>query len=393
MTILRVHENSTIKGGSEVYIRDVSEQLENRGIKNILLFIEEQPPGYKIFLNRKWICNIRKEDLTLTLDDILKDYGIDLVHIHGMSIIEAIDYLLLRYKVVRTMHEPRMVCPGYGKFWVTAGKPCTIKHGIHCFYHAYTQKCFRSRKPLNVLKDYKRTEFEVKNAGKRYAVVLTMSEYIRNEAIIGGIPEDKVICNPHFTKFNLPYLPFNEPEKRFLFVGRLIEQKGIYQLLDAMLPVLQKNADTSLQIIGDGPLYNYVMDFVKDNWLQNRVVVEKWKSSAEISTLMKVSYCVLFPSIYPEAFGLVGIEAAMHSKPVIAFDRGGVSTWLRDGFNGILIKDASSTSLSKAIQTLINDSVLYKEMSENAWEWASAFFSPKRHVERLIEIYNNVLHE
>ena len=131
MTILRVHENASIKGGSEVYIRDVSEQLENRGIKNILLFIEEQPPGFKIYLNRIWICNIAKEDLILTLDDILNGYEIDLVHIHGLSVIKAIDYLLLRYKVVRTMHEPRMVCPGYGKFWVTAGIPCTIKYGYH----------------------------------------------------------------------------------------------------------------------------------------------------------------------------------------------------------------------------------------------------------------------
>ncbi|WP_152267594.1 glycosyltransferase family 4 protein [Agriterribacter humi] len=387
MTILRVHENPTIKGGSEVYIRDVSEQLESRGIKNILLFITEEQPGYRIFVNREWISNIPKEDLTITLDDILKDYKIDLVHIHGLSIVKAIEYMLSRYKVVRTMHEPRMVCPGYGKFWVTDGKPCTVKYGFHCFYHAYTQKCFRSRMPFNVFKDYQRTEFEVKNAGKRYAAILTMSEYIRNEAIIGGIPEEKVICNPHFTKFELPYLAFEERERKFLFVGRLIEHKGIYQLLDAILPVLQQNADTALQIIGDGPLYNYVMDFVKGHQLQHQIVVEKWKSSAEISTLMKTSYCVLFPSIYPEAFGLVGIEAAMHSKPVIAFNTGGVSTWLKNNFNGFLLNEVSADALRGSIQKMIDNPEQYKQMSKNAWELASSYFSPKRHVEMLIDIY------
>lgn len=390
MNILRVHENSSIKGGSEVYIRDVSEQLESRGIKNILLFIEEQPPGYKIFLNREWICNIAKENLDSTLDDILKVHHIDLVHIHGLSIVKAIDYFLSRYKVVRTMHEPRMVCPGYGKFWITAGKPCTIKYGYHCFFHAYTQKCVRSRKPLNVLKEYQRTEFEVKNAG-RYSAILTMSEFVKNEAINGGIPAEKLICNPHFTKFDLPYLPFEGTEKRFLFVGRLIQHKGIYELLDAMLPILQMDTTNRLQIVGDGPLYNYVMDFIKDHGLQNQIVVEKWKSSAEISALMKTSYCVLFPSIYPEAFGLVGIEAGMHSRPVIAFNVGGVSTWLKNDFNGFLLDQPSASALRAAIQKMIEEPEQYKQMSRNAWERASSFFSPKRHVEKLVDIYSACL--
>lgn len=390
MTILRVHENASIKGGSEVYIRDVSIELEKLGISNILLFIEEQLQGYKIFLNREWICNIQKRDLVLTLDGILKDHNIDIVHVHGLSIIKAIDYLLSRYKVVRTMHEPRMVCPGYGKFWVTDGKSCTTKYGFHCFYHAYTQKCFRSRKPLNVLKDYRRTVFEVNNA-HRYAAILTMSEFIRREAIKGGIPANKVICNPHFTKFELPYLPFVGSKRQFLFIGRLIEHKGIHYMLDAMLPVLQNDSNNLLRIVGDGPLYTKVLDFVKDHQLHDQIIIEKWKSSGEVSVLMKKSYCLLFPSIYPEAFGLVGIEAAMHSKPVIAFNVGGVSTWLKDNFNGYLLDEVSAPALYSAIQKMIDNPEQYQLMSKNAWELASSYFTPKRHVGKLLEIYNKCI--
>jgi len=391
VTILRVHENSAIKGGSEVYIRDVTEELENRGIKNIILFIEEKSSEYSLFLNRKWICNILKVNLDSTLNSLLKDYSIDIVHIHGLSIIEAIEYFLSRYKVMRTMHEPRMVCPGYGKFWVSDKRPCTVRYGLHCFYHAYTQKCFRSRKPVNVFRDYKRTEFEVKDASRRYAAILTMSEYIRDEAIFGGIPQERVICNPHFTKFKLPYLAFSGEQKKFLFVGRLIEHKGVYQLLAAIQSILQKNSKVLLHIVGDGPLYNYVTAFIEKSRLHGRIILDKWKSSSEISELMKESYCVLFPSIYPEAFGLVGIEAAMHSKPVIAFNRGGVSTWLKHNFNGFLLNEVSSDSLSTSIQEMIDDRLLHEEMSKNAWEFANSYFSPKRHVEKLIEIYNNCL--
>lgn len=387
MTILRVHENSVIKGGSEVYIRDVSSELEKHGIKNILLFIEDQGYEFKLFLNHKQLSKVRKRNLVYFLDQLLKKYPIDLVHIHGLSDIQTIDYFLSRYKVVRTMHEPRMVCPGYSKFWVTSGKPCMIKFGYHCFYHAYTQKCFRSRKPLSVLKEYKRVGFEVANA-KRYAAILTMSEFIRDEAIKGGIPAEKIICNPHFTKFKLPYSSFKQSKKIFLFIGRLIEHKGIRYLLSAALPVLQRHTDARLFIVGDGPLHHYVMDFIAKNQVGRQIIVEKWKSSSEISELMKKSYCILFPSIYPEAFGLVGIEAAMHSKPVIAFNVGGVSTWLKDQFNGFLLNEISTSSFSDAIQKMIDNPELYQKMARNAWELASSYFTSERHVSRLMEVYH-----
>lgn len=390
MTVLCVHENSAERGGSEVYIRDVSSELEKSGIKNILLFIEDHGYEFGIFFNHEQLPKIRKTNLIYFLDQLLKDYSIDLVHMHGLSDIQTIDYFLSRYKVVRTMHEPRMVCPGYSKFWVSSGKPCTIKFGYHCFYHAYSQKCFRSRKPLSVLKEYRRVEFEVANS-KRYAAILTMSEFIRNEAIKGGISADKVICNPPFTYFKLPFSPFEEMGKRFLFVGRLIEHKGIHYLLSAILPVLQRYTDARLYIVGDGPLYHYVMDFIDKNQVRGQIIVEKWKSSSEISELMKKSYCILFPSIYPEAFGLVGIEAAMHSKPVIAFNVGGVSTWLKDQFNGFLLNEISIFSFSDAIQKMIDNPGLYRKMSKNAWELASSYFTSERHISMLMEIYHRCI--
>ena len=302
----------------------------------------------------------------------------------------AIDYFLSRYKVIRTMHEPRMVCPGYSKFWVTSGTPCAIKFGYHCFYHAYTQKCFRSRKPLSVFNDFKRTEFEVANA-KRYAAILTMSEFIRNEAIHGGIPAEKVICNPPFTEFKLSFFPFEQKEKKFLFIGRLIEHKGVHHLLHAILPILQSDANNHLHIVGDGPLFHYVMDFIAKNQIQKQIIVEKWKTSAEISELMKKSFCVLFPSVYPEAFGLVGIEAGMHSKPVIAFNVGGVSTWLKDQFNGFLLDEVSTSSFSAATQRMIDNPELYQKMARNAWELANSYFTPERHVSMLMEVYHRCI--
>ncbi|MCM5527631.1 glycosyltransferase family 4 protein [Parasegetibacter sp. NRK P23] len=391
MTVLRVHENPGIKGGSEVYIRDVMAELEDRGIRNQLLIIERKESGFRLhFQGEEQDCN-GGEELVAALEKMLKGIVVDLVHIHGLSERTAVRFFLSRFKTVRTMHEPRMVCPGYSKFWTVSGVPCTKKFGLHCFWRAYSEKCMRSRKPANVLDAYLNTVFEAREASLQYAAVLTMSEYIRNEAIIGGVPEEKVICNPHFTKFKLPFIQFKGERKNFLFVGRLLKHKGVLELMQGMLPVLQAESSVTLTIVGDGPLYRYVQDFVDQHKVRSKVEVLKWKPSDEISALMKEAYAVLFPSIYPEAFGLVGIEAAMHSKPVIAFNTGGVSTWLEDGKNGFLLNEVSSSALTAAIKKLLDAPDEYARLAYNAWERANAYFTPQRHVDRLIEVYAGCL--
>jgi glycosyltransferase involved in cell wall biosynthesis len=392
MTILHIHENVDIRGGSEVYIRDVMEELYKRGIGSIFLVVEKVKSHYKVYVNRILVCDIHQRKLTKTLTDILKDYRIDIAHIHGITDTQIIKYFLSRYKVIRMMHEPRLVCPGQGKFWAVQGKPCKKKYGLHCLFHAYSQRCLMSRMPLNVVKSYLNTQFEVKTASYIYKAIVVMSIYIKSEAIKAGIPAEKIILNPYFTKFKLPFSPFESKSKHFLFIGRLAEYKGVSYLLNAMYSILNKYNDVYLNIVGDGFLYSDIETFIFEKQLEGRIILEKWKSSEEISQLMKESYCILFPSIYPEAFGLVGIEAAMHSKPVIAFNSGGISTWLINDYNGYLLDEISVTNFSRSIEQIINIPLSdYCVMSKNAWEYANLHFTPQRHIDMLIDSYKKCM--
>ena len=96
---------------------------------------------------------------------------------------------------------------------------------------------------------------------------------------------------------------------------------------------------------------------------------------------------IIFPSIYPEAFGIVGIEAMMQGKPVVGFNVGGVSTWLKNEITGFLTKPGDTEMLREKAELLLNDAEIYNRMSRNARSEALKKFVPAVHIGKLIEIY------
>lgn len=116
-----------------------------------------------------------------------------------------------------------------------------------------------------------------------------------------------------------------------------------------------------------------------------------WLNRVEIDAYLSRCYLLVFPSTYPESFGIVGIEAMMFSKPVVAFDVGGISTWLKDKQTGFLVRPGDVESMTVKIRELINDRVLYNAMSQKAREFALKEFLPERHIKLLLKTFNQAI--
>ena len=100
---------------------------------------------------------------------------------------------------------------------------------------------------------------------------------------------------------------------------------------------------------------------------------------------------VVVPSIYPEPFGLVGLEAMAHSRPVVAFRVGGISSWLKDGKNGFLAKPADFVSLGEKIDLLLRDRKLAKKMGAFGHQLLTKEYDPEKHLARLVETYESAI--
>jgi len=320
------------------------------------------------------------------------DNNIDIIHVHSISNHSLIRALFKIRSVVRSMHEPRIACPGQGKFWRNSEKICDQPFGLHCFYHAYKEGCC-NRHPKRLLKAYNNVKFETTEGKQNYKAIIVMSEYIENEAIKVGYKKDQLFLNPYFTEpvSDVDLVDQSNSEKKsIIFIGRLSRTKGVHYFIECGVRLLEKGYKVQLDIVGDGHDADYFKEKIPEKYI-NDFIFHGWQTRENINRLLNQSYLMLFPSVYPEAFGISGIEAMMRGKPVVGFDVGGVSTWLKDKVSGHLVEVKNTNELIAKTESLLIDKDLYHTFSRNAQEIALAEFSVDKHMQLLNLVYNKIL--
>jgi glycosyltransferase involved in cell wall biosynthesis len=290
------------------------------------------------------------------------------------------------------MHEPRIACPGQGKFWRNSEKTCDQPFGLHCFYHAYKEGCC-NRHPKRLLKAYNNVKFETTEGKQNYKAIIVMSEYIENEALKVGYKKEQLFLNPCFTEpvSDVDLVDQSNSEKKsIIFIGRLSRTKGVHYFIECGVRLLEKGYQVQLDIVGDGHDADYFKEKIPEKYI-NDFIFHGWQSRGNINRLLDQSYLMIFPSIYPEAFGISGIEAMMRGKPVVGFDVGGVSTWLKDKVSGHLVEVKNTDELIAKTESLLIDKDLYHTFSRNARKNALTKFSVDKHMNLLKETYHRIL--
>lgn len=285
-----------------------------------------------------------------------------------------------------------MVCPGKDKFWRYSERACNIRYGLHCFWHIYSEGC-SNRHPRRVWNAWKIVNFEIEEASLRYRRIVVMSSFIEKGLLECGVSADKIVCNPYFTsKVDfLPSIAEISKTKRIFFAGRLVAAKGPHLMIRAVANLLRERPDVHLDIVGEGLMREELRNIVAREGIQSKVIFHGWLHSDGVKALLQESYLVVFPSIYPEAFGIVGIEAMMCGKPVVGFDVGGVSSWLNDSETGFLIQVRDVDTMEAKIRLLLEDTVLYAGMRATARMQALAKFTPETHMKVLNNIYASAI--
>lgn len=140
-----------------------------------------------------------------------------------------------------------------------------------------------------------------------------------------------------------------------LFVGRLIESKGVKDIIDC-LPIVQKRyPNTILTIVGGGPELNSLKYLIDKNGLKDSV-----HFTGEVSEVVKYyedAHILLAPSYSYEGFMNVVIEAMFYGLPVITTKGNGNEDIIEDNLNGVLIEPQNPTILASAIVKLLENPV------------------------------------
>jgi glycosyltransferase involved in cell wall biosynthesis len=224
-----------------------------------------------------------------------------------------------------------------------------------------------------------------------------VSEAVRERALSYGIPRDKVVVRPigiDTAKFMPRGRPVAERRRRVLFVGRLVEKKGCEYLIRAFAKLRRQVPETSLIIVGDGPLRGRLQDLADEVAVPAEFLGAQ--PASRIVHELELARVLCLPSVTAgngdaEGFGLVLLEAQASGVPVVTSARGGAAEGIREGITGFGVRERDIDGLAARLIQLLVDDRLAHALSMAGPRFVAEHFDLPHCTAALEALYESVL--
>jgi len=389
-------------GGTERHAAVVVPALLERGHRITVLCREDQRPGFAAgvevlevpALGQGWLSNTQRRELGRRVRAVHPE----VVFLSALRNVDAAEELTEIAPVVRYVHDHTLFCPGLNKYRED-GETCRDPMGLVCLERYWQSNgciCFKPAghpDPLFTPVREIRARWRELAVAQRSARVLTNSHYMREELLKVGFAPDTTDVLYIFTRSNTAEQPPGEipaATRAFLESGagpllftpaRLtLPDKGVDFLVSALAGL---RPPFRAVVAGTGPAEAWLRQKALDDGVGARVHFTGWLDSAGIEALYAEADVVVCPSVWDEPFGLVGIEAMAHGKPVVAFDVGGIPEWLEDGRTGYLVPRKDVATLALRLQELIDDPERGRELGRAGSQAVARRFPRGAHIDAL----------
>jgi glycosyltransferase involved in cell wall biosynthesis len=185
------------------------------------------------------------------------------------------------------------------------------------------------------------------------------SNYMRDEVVrIFELPQDKVDVVPNGIEYELFKIDpegerirrqFIEPDKRMVFfVGRLVYEKGVQTVIEAMPRVLEEVPDLRFLVAGTGPHVRALQAMIDEFGMSEKIKLLGFVDAHNLVKFYKCADLTVVPSLY-EPFGMVTLEAMAAGCPVIVAHTGGLKEIVVHEETGLCFKPGNPESLAQAM--------------------------------------------
>ena len=218
-----------------------------------------------------------------------------------------------------------------------------------------------------------------------------------------GLPNDKLVMvsngvNPHvydglekqdLTAFRRTFaLP---EEKLVLYVGRLVYEKGIHILINAVPKVVEK-VNAKFIIVGSGYMKEQLSNIVKSMGLEHKVLFTGFVEEENLLKLQKCADVSVVPSLF-EPFGIVALEAMAAKSPIVVSDTGGLSEIVDHDQSGIKAYPNNADSLAWGITKILLDENFRNSIRENAYKKILEKYDWNKIAQQTRHVYEGILGE
>jgi glycosyltransferase involved in cell wall biosynthesis len=386
MRILLIHNKYKLPGGEDNVFSSESELLEDHGHEVELIvfdntviqsFLDKCLNGLKFFYNSSSAKMIARR---------IEAFKPDVIHVHNFVplISPSVFFVANKYKVpiILTLHNFRLICPS-----------ATLYHK-----NAIYEKSLQSYFPFDAIMKgvYRNSIIETAILASTIAIhhlmgtwrkrvdfyiALTSFSKAKLTSAKMPLPADKILVKPNSVQDC--GMGTSRRRDHFLFVGRLVEEKGLRTLLQATW-----RSPFRLIIIGDGPMQQEVIEHTRKN---PQVVYLGPQNKATVISHMKACAALIFPSLWYEGLPLTLIEAFSAGTPVIASRLGAMQELIQHGVNGLLYEAGNERDLVRCVDDVNQNRIDIDLMSERARATYLRYFTPERNYNLLLTIYNKAI--
>lgn len=166
---------------------------------------------------------------------------------------------------------------------------------------------------------------------------------------------------------------------RVLVISRLIPEKGLFYILEAIRPLLKKHDNIQLQLLGSGPMQSLLKREVEEQDLSKKVIFTKPVSHEKIPYILGsadlfINHAVSLPQ-WEEFFGAVNIEAMACGLPCILSTSGGIPYAIREKDVALLIEERNIIQLREAITYLVDSKQARCDLGQRARDYVERYYA------------------
>lgn len=351
MKILHVINIGHEAGGAERSVRLIQQGLTARGheIRTVAttldaeghdVFADDLVPAIRGSAPQRFLGYFWHRDAHRHLTRIMDEFQPDLVHLHTIgefspAALAATD----RCPQILTLHGPEdwtLELLRWNLRSATRGERLSLPDQARYLYLRFLQR------PAYLPR--------LRRLDRVLAPSAYFAELVRRD--VGGVP---VHVLPNGVPRTALPLPVKE-SGRLLYVGRLERVKGVHVLLAAFRLLLDARPDNTatLDIVGDGADRAALEADAADLTAAGRVRFRGWLSPDAVSESLAASSVVVIPSIWPENFPTVALEALQVGRPLVASRVGGLPELVGED-NGVLVPPDDAPALAEALRPLVGD--------------------------------------
>lgn len=408
MKILLVNKYHYVKGGSETYYFGLAKLLQSYG-HEVIYFAMADKNNIECKQDKFFVSNVdfngdiskmqkikagfrvlysfeAKKCISALIEQEHPDVvHINLVHRHlTLSIVRAIKKYNI--PIVFTAHDLNCICPNHEM--LCNGNVCE-----ECLHGKYSSciknKCLKGSAAKSALAAIEAINYKRMKIYDDIDLIITPSYFYKKKFEESGIIHTKILHMKNFLPTDTQYSSGNPDKGYLLYFGRISEEKGIITLVKA---VEKLQNDTPLYILGTGAIEDEVKSYISSHKLDSKIKMLGFKSGDELKKYVAEAKCIILPSEWYENGPYAIMEAMSQGKPVIVSNMGGLPEIVDDGKTGFICNPFDSDDLKSCIEKVCALSPEeYRQMGKNAVEAAKRDFSPEAYVEKLIQIYKELI--